>query len=1089
MTDENTEFSPSEFMKARHPDLFPDTESIDELVVDKHQLEFYLDTLTQRKEEIRFEHFCRRLAEKELCPNLLPQTGPTGGGDSKVDSETYPVSETIATRWYVGNPERYAKERWAFAFSAKKQWRPKVKDDVKKIVGTNRGYSLIYFMTNQAVRDKDRATIEDELHKKHGIPVRILDRSWITEKTITNKRWDIIFHTLEIQDPRTTHKSTPGPFDAQRTRDLKILEKQIEDPARYQNNEYQLAEDSLQTALLARGLGHPRTEIEGRFARAESTARKRNDNRQLFKILYNKAWTAIMWFDDYDELKHHYKTAEPLVINEGCVWDLEKLATLVTAGLTGQYRGRTDDWKTHAERLRAALLTLSTNTTMPTSALWARTQLVLMDLTDTRGKPEKLTPVLKQLTGVLTEAEGHLDYPADQIITLVQDLGDWLPDDETYKQLIEEAIKLRTKRLSKAEQGRMRLRIGLQKLNAKRYYTATNQLARAQTLLARDEDKDDFLRALAGTALAYEATGLIWAARATLVIALDRALYEFYKDGEIHPQTLPLLRKLIWIELQLGRAPCLFPWLDLLSVISHSLELPDDAREQLENECRQFDLVLGILILKTRFEDWPLLGTVVDLLERYSVLMSRAAALFALGHEDTFRSEYGQPEGDLQQDFSRWIQQPAAHDLPEEAEWHVGTTATLRTTIMGCKIAVVAETKNASLLLAETLLGFAESFLATTIMLEGHYSGRTNLEILIEQSPNSSAPFCSRIEEDDCGETRLIVTHTATAPATLVQDARYHEALIEFLASLIAQLHIPFSTETLEGLFANDRALDRAYAAAQSPLSVSNLLGEDIRYQIKENSTDKNYALLRDTPWEPDLTPSDSATTPPTFADGPPPSDVFDPEQCKHSDIQILSLINLPLWDKARWCGLGFSFLPGDSPMPGLFLLFKDLEAGTKIFRGWKKRLGDTDQDEQISVALITGIDREHPAHYRLAIGISDEHLKRSMKQKAMSLSVYRMQDMTPENSTNLDRFLGAYKQAGRYRLTTGTPSQLMGHNTGELSIEKTQLRITPAWQISPNDPLVAALNGLSKPIIPADVSDPPIRKAWAQHARLREKE
>lgn len=123
----SNQFSPTDFMRARRPELYSDTTVIEEPVLDRNQFEFHLDTLTQRKEEIRFEHFCRRLAEKELCPNLLPQTGPTGGGDSKVDTETYPVANSISERWYEGDPERASRERWAFAFSAKKNGAPKLK--------------------------------------------------------------------------------------------------------------------------------------------------------------------------------------------------------------------------------------------------------------------------------------------------------------------------------------------------------------------------------------------------------------------------------------------------------------------------------------------------------------------------------------------------------------------------------------------------------------------------------------------------------------------------------------------------------------------------------------------------------------------------------------------------------------------------------------------------------------------------------------------------------------------------------------------------------------------------------------------------
>ena len=118
----NEEFRPSDFMRARRPELFSDSTNSPGVFLTREVFEYHLDTLTSRKQETVFEHFCRRLAEREICPNLLPQTGPTGGGDSKTDSENYPVAESIAMRWYEGiDSSAAAKERWAFAFSAKKK--------------------------------------------------------------------------------------------------------------------------------------------------------------------------------------------------------------------------------------------------------------------------------------------------------------------------------------------------------------------------------------------------------------------------------------------------------------------------------------------------------------------------------------------------------------------------------------------------------------------------------------------------------------------------------------------------------------------------------------------------------------------------------------------------------------------------------------------------------------------------------------------------------------------------------------------------------------------------------------------------------
>jgi hypothetical protein len=131
---------PVTYMRNRHPDLYSDSTSVTSLELTQGLLEYHLETLTNRNQEIEFAYFARRLAEKEICPNLRPQTGPTGGGDSKVDSETIPVSSEISELW-VGSDPRAGKERWAFAFSAKKDWKGKVARDVR-ICSTPSGIAM-----------------------------------------------------------------------------------------------------------------------------------------------------------------------------------------------------------------------------------------------------------------------------------------------------------------------------------------------------------------------------------------------------------------------------------------------------------------------------------------------------------------------------------------------------------------------------------------------------------------------------------------------------------------------------------------------------------------------------------------------------------------------------------------------------------------------------------------------------------------------------------------------------------------------------------------------------------------------------------
>jgi len=1099
----SNKYSPTDFMRARRPELFSDTTVIEKTVLDRSQFEFHLETLTQRKEEICFEHFCRRLAEKELCPNLITQTGPTGGGDSLVDTETYPVANSISERWYEGNPDRSSQERWAFAFSAKKTWRSKVNDDARKISKTKRGYSLIYFITNQAVRDRDRASVEDELRKELGIDVRILDRSWIVEKVVQNKRWDIVYQTLHIERPRVESKAMLGPLDTERQSELEELDRLIEDQARYQGSRYQLAEDCLQTALIARGLGRPRVEIDGRFDRAERIALDRDDMRQLFRILYHRAWTANWWFDDFAELDRLYKASEPLVINSEWVWDLEKLVNLWQVGTTWRQVKKTLDgdevWANHTSILREALRRHVSNSAKPTSALWARTELVLMDLTDVIVRRDNLAPVLINIQQILKEAETHPDYPVEPIVQIIQELGRIVGGDETYDEVFEAIIQFQAKRVDKAEEGRMRLKWGYQKLHADKFYDAIDQFTKAQSLLIQNEHKGDFIQAVAGTALGYESAGLLWAARANLVIALDRTFYEYFKDGRIAPQALPLLRKLIWVEIQLGRVPCVFAWIELLRLINNALELAEVTRKNIEEEFFLMDAILGILVMRTRFTDWLDLDRVAGLMKRFSLISTRVAVLFSLGYEDAVRFELGQADEDLDRFFSLLLKQPAADDLPADAEWHLGSTVTMRTVLMGCQIELIVANKTNSIILGEAIFAFLESFLSNAIRLKNHIATRSFLRMEIRQSEHLDKSFTHRVEEDECGETQIIIIHPPGSCVRQVQGSEYQEALFKLLADFIAQLEVQLSVESIKKLFENDRAHDRAFFAAQSPVALTNILSENPKYHIQDwidSSLSECFTLLRTESWKPVNEPISQKCVkgngPFSIADGTPPAGLFGVDGLKHHNIQVLSPINMALWDKAKWRGLGFAIYPTNPPIPELVLMFEDIEAGEKIFRGWRKRFGELDREEWIGLTLITGIDRQYPAHYRVVISVNENFLRQRVSLENRLTIVFRMQDMTPVDNTNLERFLHLYEKTSCYRLSAGQLVQnqatLSDTRGRDLSIEKTQLRIVSAWQIGPNDLTSMALEGIHEPFIPSDVSDPPFFKAMERFSKISKK-
>ena len=237
---------PKDFLRAKHPDYFSDSEKIESPSIDRSLLEYHLESVTSRSDENNFETFAKLLAEREICPNLLSHTGPTGGGDSKVDSETYPVSDALSIGWYEGIGREAATERWAFAISAKKQWRSKAISDIDKISKVDRGYKKVFFISNQYIPDKKRAAFEDEFSKKYKFGVHVFDRLWILDKVFANGYENLAIETLKLSTS-LRKEIRKGPLDLCRERELKQLEEEISDMLQQRDYKLNLVDICIQS--------------------------------------------------------------------------------------------------------------------------------------------------------------------------------------------------------------------------------------------------------------------------------------------------------------------------------------------------------------------------------------------------------------------------------------------------------------------------------------------------------------------------------------------------------------------------------------------------------------------------------------------------------------------------------------------------------------------------------------------------------------------------------------------------------------------------------------------------------------------------
>lgn len=126
------------------------------------------------------------------------------------------------------------------------------------------------------------------------------------------------------------------------------------------------------------------------------------------------------------------------------------------------------------------------------------------------------------------------------------------------------------------------------------------------------------------------------------------------------------------------------------------------------------------------------------------------------------------------------------------------------------------------------------------------------------------------------------------------------------------------------------------------------------------------------------------------------------------------SFIDVPLWDRASWQGVGFLCFPDRRPTFGL--LFRDVPAGEEIFRQWKRRLGESDENNELRITIVEGPIPGATPGYNIRIGSDVPAILRLAKERGDAapdsgvLMISRIHRMNPPpGSENLHRFKTHY--------------------------------------------------------------------------------
>lgn len=1097
----NPGYSPSRYMRERHPDLFSDSISELEYQVEREILSYHLETLTNQKDETAFENFAQRLCEKFIAPNIRPQTGPVGGGDGKTDAETFPVSGEISARWFVPNNDK-AGERKAFAFSAKKTWQPKIKSDVAAIAGTKRDYDQIICVTNQFVPAKKSADLQDELLKQYGIPVTILDRTWLLDRVFKHDSMDIAVEELGVGKGTEKHTKKLGPSDTTRAAELDTLEAKIADGSQYQGQPAALVEDARHAALLARGLERAPADVNGRFDRALRLARDHNIKKLELAIAYEWAWTSYFWLEDYIRTSELYDDVEHLALGSDDANDLERLSNLlplvrvsVHTGLLDESKGKL---KVRTTALKTALESLVAQTNRPNNALHAEA-LLLMTRVSEKGvehRDDPLKDIWVSFTDVIKRAGGLGTFPFTSIADALTQIGEFIADSDEFDTLFETITDALAVRSSEGEAATKNVQRAYQKLGKGLPYDAIRWFGRAVALLIKDEYEDALINALIGAGLAFEEVGLPWAARNYTLAAVSQEFSAFKRYGNIGALRASVLSRYFDTECKLGRVPQILSAHELEMIVRNAQARTDGQRRHLERVQEAHMMEIAALLLQFPVNKLTEIAQLPDALERLALPMARAALLYLMGNEGILRTEGWIPEQETSEgaeSFMRILRDYGAKAEYPVPDFAVSETVTLTSNVLGCRIEVVCANNLVSMGIGEAVLGSLEALLATSL---DHQILPQVDHLQLRVGPSDAVGLAPVLQFADVdGEPVGTITHR------MVMEYKTKEDLLSFpnwmknaVLEIFLRFAAPQDVETWgKALFEDERALDRALTFSNIPIMLGNLHGDRVLLSIADwiDPADRTYVIKRTEEWLPaPLRELDKSFDDTRRGNSLAPKEILAAAKAKHSNTRWVSPIDTQKWDKAKWSGTLFmGFPPGpDMPPPILGFAYENISAAKDIFQSWRKRYGDDDVKDNLKITIVRGISRGNPAAYAVMVSQNPANVPFSRGKTIGFLS--RFNRMYPRTTKNLDLFLEEYSRHGRYVLLPAHLPNKMAPPAPvfDLPIGKHNLTVINAWEIGTNDLAATVLRLDEPPFIPADQPNPPVIETleWLKSLRAR---
>lgn len=1000
-----------ESYKKMHPEQFSDSEVIQKGKLERPILDYYLESLTSRNMDKQFEDFCRHIAENEICPNLLPQTGPTGGGDSKVDSETYPVSEQLSEMWFYENENRLAaEERWAFAISAKRDWRSKIKSDVAKICKIedekHRGYKKIFFMSNQYIPDKKRADTEDELREKFGIDVRILDRTWLLDRVFASKEnINVTVHSLELSDSFIDEVQT-GRRDFERKNHLEEIEQRLKDTTIKCSEKVELVQNAV---ILGRELEVSKDREMGFIDRSIRISREYGNKVYLAKAYYDAAWTVYWWYTDIDQYYSYYIEYEKIVLEENNVNLFAKLVNLWTNLFTlSMENANKFQLNLHTEKITEKYLEYINDLSKPNTALEAKAAYFSVRLLS----EEDINNIVADMMEIIDEGLNHIDLSLYSLQRIIQEFPP-LEKADRYDELFEKVISAMSMQKQKTAAAIMLAKKGYS-IKGKRPYEAMAYFSRTLLSFHNEEDKQYLISVVLEMAQIFENMGLYWASRNFYYFDFCLCLNQYLKFGTVSSALFLSADALKYVELRLGHVLYAigFNILEKMALACYPKEV-NVSEEQEDN----FDYILAIQLLRTKHSEVDNLQQMPAYLDWLGLYFSEVSMKYLLGYYDEQILQSLDGNKDAFDDLmGKWKEQPALEEMRGNPWYGYESSCEMCSKVLGCviKIRTNRDYEHGEIEVATTILATIESFLGTGIKNE-LISICGNIVIDVIYNQNEDFFIKGKLSSEQ--SNHILVTFSEYASEKIVDAQNEFAVFTTELISMIISLMFPYdgAFDKVKKMVQNDAALDRAYTFSNSIFFGMETLGKELfLFENVLSEFDKLRNCRTEPIFEDEIIECEEDKNDGIRIIYQSPPDELEFKNISNENIYTNSLINIPLWNCGKWMGVMYIADKYTHSTPPILSIMFENSSGRKIFEEWIQEIGHNDDKDKIGIRIIKGIDKKHPHWYRIVVGMNNP-FSQGKCDKTIMMMPSRVHTMTPNDSKSLLLFEQELKKIGSY--------------------------------------------------------------------------